>query len=108
MKLSDGERHSMVTMGNRFILNVSPVIESDFGNYSCVSENTLGRVRGAETNIILTGNVVNFFGLLSRPNSAMTFELEKSIHIQMSETIFANFPRRLTNREKFLNFLSEF
>lgn len=55
MKLSDGERRSMVTMGNRYILNVNPVVESDFGNYTCVSENSLGKVKGEETTVILTG-----------------------------------------------------
>eukprot|EP00094_Tigriopus_californicus_P006416 TCALIF_06180-PA protein Name:"Similar to OPCML Opioid-binding protein/cell adhesion molecule (Pan troglodytes)" AED:0.06 eAED:0.06 QI:0/0.8/0.72/0.90/0.8/0.81/11/590/481 len=55
MKLSDGERHSMVTIGNRYILTIDPVIQSDFGNYSCISENVLGKSRGTTTQVTLTG-----------------------------------------------------
>lgn len=55
MKLSDGERHSMVTIGNRYILTIDSVIQSDFGNYSCISENVLGKSRGTTTQVTLTG-----------------------------------------------------
>ena len=56
MKLSDGERHSAVGVaGKRYRLAISPVLRADFGNYSCVSENGLGKVRGASTRVTLTG-----------------------------------------------------
>ena len=56
MKLSDGERHSMVTVGNRYRLSIQPVEKRDFGNYSCISENVLGRAKGRSTQVTLTGN----------------------------------------------------
>ena len=59
MKLSDGERRSMVTIGNRHILDVGPVSKSDYGNYSCVSENQLGKARGQGTRVALTGENKN-------------------------------------------------
>ena len=58
MKLSDGERHSSVAIGKRYRLAISPVVWSDFGNYSCVSENALGKVRGKSTQVTLTGKFV--------------------------------------------------
>ena len=55
MKLSDGERHSMVNIGNRYILNINEVWLADFGNYSCVSQNALGDAKGTKTNVELSG-----------------------------------------------------
>ena len=56
MKLSDGERHSAVRVaGKRYRLTIAPVLRADFGNYSCVSENGLGKVRGPTTRVTLTG-----------------------------------------------------
>ncbi len=55
LKLSDGERHSVVSMGNRHLLDIAPVDAADFGNYSCVSENALGTLRGEATRVTLTG-----------------------------------------------------
>ena len=55
MKLSDGERRSMVQIGKRYRLSIDPVEASDFGNYSCVSENILGKASGKETIVTLTG-----------------------------------------------------
>ncbi len=52
LKLSDGERRSMVSMGHRYVLTLSPVVAEDFGNYSCVADNALGR---QETRVALTG-----------------------------------------------------
>ena len=59
MKLSDGERHSSVTVGKRHRLAIGPVVWSDFGNYSCVSENALGKARGRATQVTLTGTAKN-------------------------------------------------
>jgi hypothetical protein len=55
MKLSDGERHSAVSIGKRHRLTINPIVTSDFGNYSCVSENALGKARGKSTQTTLTG-----------------------------------------------------
>ena len=56
MKLSDGERRSAVRVaGKRYRLAIAPVLRADFGNYSCVSENGLGKVRGAAATVTLTG-----------------------------------------------------
>lgn len=57
MKLSDGERHSTVTVGNRYRLSIQPVEKRDFGNYSCVSENALGKEKGIPTRVTLTGKL---------------------------------------------------
>ncbi len=69
LKLSDGERHSVVSMGNRHLLDIAPVDAADFGNYSCVSENALGTLRGEATRVTLTGkdgvdNLTYFRGIL--------------------------------------------
>ncbi|XP_046677080.1 roundabout homolog 1-like [Homalodisca vitripennis] len=37
------KRYSTDTIGNRHILTIQPVHRSDFGNFSCVAENPLGR-----------------------------------------------------------------
>jgi len=58
LKLSDGERHSVVTVGSRHVLTINPVGWPDFGNYSCVSENSLGKARGPGTQVALTGECV--------------------------------------------------
>ena len=56
MKLSDGERRSAVRVaGKRYRLAIAPVLRADFGNSSCVSENGLGKVRGAAATVTLTG-----------------------------------------------------
>ena len=56
MKLSDGERRSAVRVaGKRYRLAIAPVLRADFGNYSCVSENGLGKVRGESATVTLTG-----------------------------------------------------
>ena len=44
-----------MTMGHRYVLTISPVIASDFGNYSCVSHNILGKESGPHTQVALTG-----------------------------------------------------
>ena len=60
MKLSDGERHSAVRVaGKRYRLAIAPVLRADFGNYSCVSENGLGKARGPATRVTLTGKLLN-------------------------------------------------
>ena len=56
MKLTEGERHLAVRVaGKRYRLTIAPVLRADFGNYSCVSENGLGKVRGPTTRVTLTG-----------------------------------------------------
>ncbi|BES88449.1 Immunoglobulin V-set domain [Nesidiocoris tenuis] len=39
------ERKTMETRGNKHSLNIKQVQSSDFGNYSCVAENSLGRAK---------------------------------------------------------------
>lgn len=39
------ERKTMETRGNKHALNIKHVQASDFGNYSCVAENSLGRAK---------------------------------------------------------------
>ena len=72
MKLSDGERHSMVTVGNRHRLLIQPVEKKDFGNYSCVSENLLGKAKGPSTRVTLTGQYLKTpmekFSTFLKPN----------------------------------------
>ena len=53
MRLSDTERQLAIRdPGNRYRLAITPVIASDFGKYSCVCKNSLGKERGRVT---LTG-----------------------------------------------------
>ena len=37
----------METFGNKHVLVLRNVKETDFGNYSCMADNSLGRQRGA-------------------------------------------------------------
>ena len=43
--LEPTERRAMETRGNKHTLTVKRVQASDFGNYSCVAENSLGRAK---------------------------------------------------------------
>ena len=49
------ELRAVRVAGKRYRLTIAPVLRADFGNYSCVSENGLGKVRGPTTRVTLTG-----------------------------------------------------
>lgn len=44
-QLDQTERRTMETRGNKHTLTIRNVQSSDFGNYSCVAENSLGRAK---------------------------------------------------------------
>lgn len=52
MQLDTTERHIMEKRGSRHTLLIRNVHLQDFGNYTCVAENPLGKVRKT---ILLTG-----------------------------------------------------
>lgn len=45
MQLDTTERHIMENRGSRHTLIIRKVHQQDFGNYSCVAENPLGKAR---------------------------------------------------------------
>ena len=92
MKLSDGERHSAVRVaGKRYRLAIAPVLRADFGNYSCVSENGLGKVRGPTTRVTLTGERERE-GLI-RIRSGYTYEMVLHFSQNSSKWCGATVPR---------------
>ncbi len=46
MLLEANNRRHMESFGDRHVLTVRGVRETDFGNYSCAADNSLGRERG--------------------------------------------------------------
>jgi hypothetical protein len=56
--LDPSERRSMETRGAKHTLNIRGVQSSDFGNYSCVADNSLGR---AKKYMELSGNIFLLF-----------------------------------------------
>ena len=47
MLLDPTNNHEMTTFGNRHVLTLKNVRDVDFGNYSCMADNSLGRERGS-------------------------------------------------------------
>ena len=47
MLLDPTNNRHMETYGNRYVLLLKNVRETDFGNYSCMADNSLGRSRGS-------------------------------------------------------------
>ncbi|KAL7022572.1 hypothetical protein ACKWTF_012297 [Chironomus riparius] len=43
--LDPTDRRSMYSKGDKYILNITSFQQSDFGNYSCVADNSLGRTK---------------------------------------------------------------
>lgn len=43
--LDPNDRRTMVTMGTKHTLSIRNVQNEDFGNYSCIADNSLGRAR---------------------------------------------------------------
>lgn len=52
MQLERTERHHRQNHGSRFTLILHDVQTSDFGNYTCVAENSMGKARKT---LLLTG-----------------------------------------------------
>lgn len=46
MLLEPNNNRHMESFGNRHVLTIRNVRETDFGNYSCAADNSLGRERG--------------------------------------------------------------
>ena len=46
MLLDPTNNRHMETYGNKHVLILKDVKETDFGNYSCMADNSLGRKRG--------------------------------------------------------------
>ena len=47
MLLDPTNNRHMQTYGNKHVLQLKNVRETDFGNYSCMADNSLGRQRGS-------------------------------------------------------------
>lgn len=47
MLLDPTNTRHMEVYGNRHVLTLKKVKETDFGNYSCMADNSLGRDRGS-------------------------------------------------------------
>ena len=47
MLLDPTNNRHMEVYGNRHVLTLKQVKETDFGNYSCMADNSLGRERGS-------------------------------------------------------------
>lgn len=47
MLLDPTNHRHMESYGNRHVLVIRDVKETDFGNYSCMADNSLGRQRGS-------------------------------------------------------------
>ena len=47
MLLDPTNNRHMEVYGNRHVLTLKSVKETDFGNYSCMADNSLGRERGS-------------------------------------------------------------
>jgi len=58
MLLDPTNNHEMTTFGNRHVLTLKNVRDVDFGNYSCMADNSLGRERGS---IEVSGKVHIYF-----------------------------------------------
>ena len=55
MLLDPTNNRHMEVYGNRHVLTLKKVKETDFGNYSCMADNSLGRERGS---IEVSGNII--------------------------------------------------
>ena len=56
MLLDPTNTRHMEVYGNRHVLTLKKVKETDFGNYSCMADNSLGRDRGSSE---VSGTLIN-------------------------------------------------
>jgi Immunoglobulin I-set domain len=71
--LDPNDRRTMVTMGTKHTLSIRNVQSEDFGNYSCIADNSLGRARKY---MELSGMCI-FSSLLGGRTSPVAFETPK-------------------------------
>lgn len=74
MQLDTTERRIMESRGSRHTLVIRKVHSSDFGNYTCVADNQLGKSRKS---IMLTGNEILPANFSIQQNSSATSFLEE-------------------------------
>ena len=68
MLLDPTNNRHMEVYGNRHVLTLKKVKETDFGNYSCMADNSLGRERGS---IEVSGKITQLF--LNEPTKMEMF-----------------------------------